>query len=62
MSWDDELPKPKAIITVGENLERLSVADLDERIQALEAEIVRVQAERRAKKSLISAAEELFKG
>ena len=62
MSWDDELPKPKPIITVGENLERLSVADLDERIQALEAEIVRVQAERRAKKSLISAAEELFKG
>ena len=62
MSWDDELPKPKPAITVGENLERLSVADLDERVQELEAEIVRVKAERTAKKTLISAAEALFKG
>lgn len=62
MSWDDELPKPKPVMTVGENLERLSVADLDERIQSLEAEIVRVKAERTAKQTLISAAEALFKG
>jgi len=61
MNWDDELPKPKATITVGENLERLSVAELDDRIQALEAEIARVKTERTAKQALISAAAALFK-
>jgi len=54
-------PKPKPIITVGEKLDRLSVSELDERIEALSAEIVRVQAELSAKKALISAAAALFK-
>ena len=61
MSWDDELPKPKLVITVGDKLERLSVDDLDERVAALEAEIVRVKAERAAKTTLLSAAAALFK-
>ena len=61
MNWDDELPKPKPTITVGENIERLSIADLDDRIVALESEIVRVKAERTAKQTLISAAAALFK-
>lgn len=61
MTWDDDLPKPKAIITLGEKLDRLSVSELDERIAALHAEIVRVEAERTAKKSHAAAAAALFK-
>jgi uncharacterized small protein (DUF1192 family) len=61
MSWDDELPRPKVIITVGEKLDRLSLEELDDRLAALEAEIIRVTTERKAKKALVSAAAALFK-
>jgi uncharacterized small protein (DUF1192 family) len=61
MSWDDELPRPKAVITVGEKLDQLSLEELDERLASLEAEIVRVTSERKAKKALVTAAAALFK-
>jgi uncharacterized small protein (DUF1192 family) len=61
MNWDDDLPKPKRVITVGEKLDQLSLAELDERIEALESEIARVKAESTAKRALVSAAAALFK-
>jgi uncharacterized small protein (DUF1192 family) len=60
VSWDDDLPKPKPAITVGEKLDRLSIAELDERIEALKAEITRVESEREAKRAFATAAAALF--
>ena len=61
MNWDDELPKPKPAIVLGEDLERFALAELDERIQALEAEIARVRTEITAKQKHAEAAAALFK-
>ena len=60
MNWDDDLPKPKPAITLGEKLDRLSVSDLDERIDALKAEMARVATERKAKAAHAAAAAALF--
>ena len=60
MNWDDDLPKPKPAITLGEKLDRLSVSELDERIDALKAEIARVETERKAKAAHAAAAAALF--
>jgi uncharacterized small protein (DUF1192 family) len=60
LAWDDDAPKPKAVVTLGEPLDRLSTSELDERIAALRAEIVRVEGERSAKKVLADAAAALF--
>ena len=49
MDWDDVRPKPRAVITVGEDLSTHSLSELKERIAALEAEIERVRAELTAK-------------
>ncbi len=61
MSWDDDRPKPKPVITVGEPLASLSIAELEERIAALTVEIERVRAEMRTKQTHEAAAVELFK-
>lgn len=61
MDWDDVRPRPKAVITVGEDLTTQSVAELEERVAALEAEIVRVRAELATKQARASAADALFK-
>ena len=61
MTWDDDPPKPKALITLGEKLDRLSVSELDERILCLHAEIARVESERVAKMAHAAAAAALFK-
>jgi uncharacterized small protein (DUF1192 family) len=61
MDWDDLKPKPPKAITVGEDLKTLSVAELDERIAALTAEIERIKAELQAKKTHEAAAAALFK-
>jgi uncharacterized small protein (DUF1192 family) len=57
----DELPKKKPEITVGETLELMSVAELEHRITALEAEIVRVRAEIAKKQASKSAADAVFR-
>ncbi len=62
MDWDDVRPKPRAVITVGEDLSTHSLSELKERIAALEAEIERVRAELTAKAARASAADALFKG
>jgi uncharacterized small protein (DUF1192 family) len=46
---------------VGDKLDQLSLEELDERVEALEAEIVRVKSESAAKRALVSAAAALFK-
>jgi uncharacterized small protein (DUF1192 family) len=57
----DDLPKPKPIMVIGENLEAASVAELEHRIQQLETEIVRVKAELAKKQASKVAADSFFK-
>jgi uncharacterized small protein (DUF1192 family) len=61
MDWDEPRPKASKAITVGEDLTTLSVAELNERIASLAAEIERTRAELQAKKTHEAAAAELFK-
>lgn len=61
MDWDDVKPKASTGLVVGENLETLSVAELEARIAALGQEIERVAAELAKKKAHETAAAALFK-
>ncbi|HKZ97043.1 MAG TPA: DUF1192 domain-containing protein [Hyphomicrobiaceae bacterium] len=61
MDWDDVRPKPAPGVCVGENLEALSVAELEARIKEFEAEIERVRAELERKRAHETAAAQLFK-
>ena len=61
MDWDDLKPKAPKGITLGESLESLSVAELDQRIVELQQEIERVRAELAAKKGHEAAAAAIFK-
>ena len=61
MDWDELKPKPKKSIAIGDNLETLSLAELEDRIAAFTAEIDRLRAEVTRKKSHNAAAEGLFK-
>jgi uncharacterized small protein (DUF1192 family) len=61
MDWDDVLPTPQKAAVLGENLRRLSVAELEARIVQLKAEIVRVEGEMAAKRAQASAAAKLFR-
>ncbi|WP_244540414.1 DUF1192 domain-containing protein [Hyphomicrobium sp. CS1BSMeth3] len=61
MDWDEARQKTVKGIQVGENLETLSLGELEMRIAAFEAEIVRVRAEITRKKAHEAAAASLFK-
>lgn len=61
MDWDDMKPKVVKGVVVGESLENLSLADLEERVGLLQQEIERVRAELAAKKAHGSAADAIFK-
>ncbi len=62
MDWDDLKPRPaSAAVTLGENLETLSVSELEARLVALTREMDRVQAEIQAKKAHEAAAAAVFK-
>ena len=54
--FEDEPPKPAKL-----DLERMSVEDLKERIEALKAEIAACEAEIERKKAHKSAADDFFK-
>jgi uncharacterized small protein (DUF1192 family) len=59
-----DLPKRKSdlLAELGrEDLDRLSIADLDDRIAALEAELVRTRTKREGAASFRAAADSLFK-
>jgi uncharacterized small protein (DUF1192 family) len=63
MDWDDVMPKPKSKsgAAIGENLETLSVAELEARIEELKREIARVKTELEQKRRHEDAASALFK-
>jgi uncharacterized small protein (DUF1192 family) len=61
MDWDEPKPKASKAITVGEDLKNLSIAELNERVVALAAEIERIKAELAAKQAHEEAAAALFK-
>ena len=60
MSFED-LPKMKPEIAVGENLDLFSVSELEQRVQALEAEIVRTRAAIATKQASKHAADAFFR-
>jgi uncharacterized small protein (DUF1192 family) len=61
MDWDEAKEKTAKSAGIGDNLDKLSVAELEARIAAFEAEIVRVRVEITKKKAHSAAAESLFK-
>jgi len=62
MDLDDIFPASKPEGTpLGAELSQLSIAELQERIEALKAEISRVEQELGARQSFRSAAEDVFK-
>lgn len=61
MDWDEARAKQKPGGAIGENLETLSVAELEARVIALQTEIARVEAELAKKRAHERAASELFK-
>jgi uncharacterized small protein (DUF1192 family) len=61
MDWDDLKPKPVKAITVGEDLKSIGIAELEARVAALRAEIERVEAEIKSKRSHGEAASAFFK-
>ena len=61
MVWDDDQPKAKKGIALGEDLRTLSVAELETRLYALGEEIKRVEQELQAKKAHEAAAASLFR-
>ena len=60
MSFED-LPAEKPGIVVGENLDLLSVSELEQRVQALDSEIARTRAAIAAKQASKSAADAFFR-
>ncbi len=62
MDLDDLLPKKKPTgVAIGDSLETLSLAELEKRVNDLETEIARVNAEIIRKKRHEEAARALFK-
>jgi uncharacterized small protein (DUF1192 family) len=58
---DENSPRPKPVMVIGENLENISLAELAHRIEALESEIARVRAEITRKQSGRAAADAFFR-
>ena len=58
---DDDRPKKKIVHEIGQNLELLSVAELNERIGVLKEEIARLEADIKSKQASKSAADLFFK-
>ncbi len=57
----EDMPKPKANMVIGENLDAISVAELEQRVVALEAEILRIRGEIGRKQAGKAAAAAFFK-
>jgi len=58
---DDDRPGKPPVHEIGQDLSLLSVAELDERIALLTAEIARLAAAKEKKQGSRSAAEEVFR-
>ncbi len=61
MTQDDDAPRPRPAHELGQSLDLLSVVEIDERIEALRAEIARLEAARASKQAAGAAAEAFFK-
>ena len=62
--FDEDLPRKKSdqlADLAREDLDRLSIADLDDRIAALEAELARTRTKRAGAASFRAAADTLFR-
>lgn len=57
---EDDRPAPKRAHEIGQELSQLSVAELDERVGVLEAEIERLKEARAKKAASRSAADAFF--
>jgi uncharacterized small protein (DUF1192 family) len=57
----DDAPKKPTNMVIGENLDAISVAELEQRIQALASEIIRLKAEIAKKQASRSAADAFFR-
>ena len=57
----DDLPRPRHVHVLGENLETVSLQELSLRISVLEQEIARIQSEISRKQASRSAADAFFK-
>lgn len=58
---DDAVPKKKPAHELGQDLALLSVGELESRIEALKAEIARLEAARAAKQASRSTADQFFR-
>ena len=58
---EEDLPKRKAHMVIGENLDAISVAELEHRISDLEFEIHRIRAEIAKKQASKAAAATFFR-
>jgi uncharacterized small protein (DUF1192 family) len=59
--FDEEAPKKKAVHEIGEDLSKLSLDELAERIEMLKAEIERIEEAAAAKKASADVAASFFK-
>ncbi|CAH1671086.1 conserved hypothetical protein [Hyphomicrobiales bacterium] len=58
---EDDRPKPKSLHEIGQDLSMLSLAEIDERIAMLKAEIERLAEARARKDASRSAADAFFR-
>lgn len=58
---EDDRPRPKAVHEIGQDLSMLSLAEIDLRVAALEAEIERLAEARLKKAASRSAADAFFR-
>ncbi len=61
MITEDDATRPRPILEIGQPLDLLSVAELNERIAALKDEIARLERARDARQAATAAAEAFFK-
>ncbi len=61
MIMEDDAPRPRPTLEIGQPLDLLSVTELEERIAALRAEIARLEEARDAKQAASAAAEAFFR-
>ena len=54
-------PRPRPIMVIGENLDEISIAELEQRITTLDSEILRIRAEIAKKQAGKAAAASFFK-
>ncbi len=57
----EDLPRPKLNMVIGENLDAISITELEQRIVSLDSEILRIRTEIAKKQASKAAAAGFFK-